>query len=417
MLIDFFVENYGPFRDRTVLDLRKSGGNEQPDNTMYCEQTDEEILRYATIFGKNSSGKSYILKAIRDFIFLVESIPKPNAPMQFYKPFRLSNKTLDKPTVMGMNFVHGGVPYRYVLSYDANYVVEESLHHSPNGRMTPVFERHNQTFNIPRSKSKALDQITGFTLPNAPFLTVAAQFNNKICSAAHLFLTRNIMVIGEHYSNLFGHVVKNIAEHPPSKEKMIKALTIADFGICDIRGKNEKIKSEDVPPEIRESLGGVNVRDVYRSELSLIHEFKDADVDKNMLEFPHNIESTGTIQMFCIMGPVIDALENGKILLIDEFGSSLHTELSRWIISQFKAASNPKDAQLIVNTHDLMLIDTDSLLRRDQIMFSDKDVDTGAATIYRISDYKGIRKDMDILKSYMAGRFGALPYIDGGDII
>lgn len=417
MLIDFFVENYGPFRDRTVLDLRKSGGNEQPDNTMYCEQIKDEVLRYATIFGKNSSGKSYILKAIRDFTHLVESIPKPNTPIRFYQPFRLSNKTLNKPTIMGMNFVHGGVPYKYVLSYDANCVVEESLHHSPNGRMTPVFERHKQSFNIPKSKSKTLDQITRFTSPNAPFLTVAAQFNNEICGAAHLFLTRNIITIGEPYSNLFGQVVKNVAEHPPSKEKMIRALTIADFGICDIRGRNKKIKAEDEPPGIRELLGAMNKGDLYRPELSLIHEFKDADVEKSMLEFPHNIESTGTIQMFCIMGPVIDALENGKVLLIDEFGSSLHTELSRWIMSQFKAASNPNGAQLIVNTHDLMLIDTDSLLRRDQIMFSDKDVDTGAATIYRISDYKGIRKDMDILKSYLAGRFGALPYIDQGDII
>ena len=121
--------------------------------------------------------------------------------------------------------------------------------------------------------------------------------------------------------------------------------------------------------------------------------------------------------MFSMMGPIIKALRDGGVVFFDEFGSSLHTAISRWIIGQFSAPSNPNGAQLIINTHDLMLMDTELLFRRDQIYFTDKDRRTGAAELYALSDFKGVRKDMDVLKSYLSGRFDALQDIDGGDIL
>lgn len=105
------------------------------------------------------------------------------------------------------------------------------------------------------------------------------------------------------------------------------------------------------------------------------------------------------------------------MVLFDEFGSSLHTAISRWIIGQFSAPSNPNGAQLLINTHDLMLMDTEMLFRRDQIYFTNKDRGTGAAELYSLSDFKGVRKDLDVLKSYLSGRFDAIPEIDRGDLL
>lgn len=64
-----------------------------------------------------------------------------------------------------------------------------------------------------------------------------------------------------------------------------------------------------------------------------------------------------------------------------------------------------------------MLMDTEMLFRRDQIYFTNKDRDTGAAELYSLSDFKGVRKDLDVLKSYLSGRFDAIPEIDSGDLL
>lgn len=415
MLVEFFVENYGPFRERATLDLRKGNGNELPDNIIRCDSQDMDLLRSAIIFGKNSSGKSYVLKAMGILKELVRAVPPPNESIPFYNPFRLSRDTIDAPTRTGLEFVYEGIRYRYEIAYDSKRILEESLYHRPNKRMMPVFRREGQEIKAPGSRS--LEKIVPMASPNAPFLTVAAQFNDDVCRRVHLFIKENVIVIGDYPQGLFDLVVRDMTASPSRKDRMVRAMAIADFGIKDFRGEAENVKATDLPPEVGMMFKAAGLDEAVKTNLSMMHEFRDADVDASMLEFPYQMESLGTIQMFCLMGPVIDALEHGKVILIDEFGSSLHTELSRWILSQFKSGPNPNDAQIIVNTHDLMLMDTDTLFRRDQILFADKDADTGAASVYCLTDYRGVRKDMDIQKSYLVGRFGAMPYIDRGDII
>lgn len=48
-------------------------------------------------------------------------------------------------------------------------------------------------------------------------------------------------------------------------------------------------------------------------------------------------ESDGTIKYFSLAFPIIDALENGKRLIVDEFGAKLHTLLIERIVSMFNS--------------------------------------------------------------------------------
>ena len=128
-------------------------------------------------------------------------------------------------------------------------------------------------------------------------------------------------------------------------------------------------------------------------------------------------ESVGTRYMFGIMGPLVDSLVNGKTLLIDEFGSHLHPLLARWIVEQFSKMNNSNNAQLVVITHDVGLIDTRDLIRRDQIFFTDKNREDGSSTLYCLSDFKGTRKDDQVLKAYLMGRYDAIPLISSRGIM
>jgi AAA15 family ATPase/GTPase len=53
------------------------------------------------------------------------------------------------------------------------------------------------------------------------------------------------------------------------------------------------------------------------------------------------------------------------------------------------------------------------LLRRDEIWFAEKDQDA-ATRLYSMSDFK-VRKDLEIRKHYLQGRFGAIPFLGSLD--
>jgi AAA15 family ATPase/GTPase len=77
----------------------------------------------------------------------------------------------------------------------------------------------------------------------------------------------------------------------------------------------------------------------------------------------------------------------------------------------FDPEINRGGAQFIFTTHNPLLLDP-TLLRRDQVWFSDKD-DEGATHLYPLTDYKP-RKGESLARGYLAGRYGAVPFIPDG---
>ena len=129
----------------------------------------------------------------------------------------------------------------------------------------------------------------------------------------------------------------------------------------------------------------------------------------DVADFSFELESAGTKKLFEIAGSIISAINNGSVVLIDEIDARLHPSLVRHLVMMFNSLShNPKNAQLICNTHDVTLLDED--IRRDQIYFLEKN-DYGVSDLYCLCDFRGVRKDSKILKQYLLGAYGALPKI------
>ena len=194
------------------------------------------------------------------------------------------------------------------------------------------------------------------------------------------------------------------------------ALKTADMGISDYRSVDREIPVsaiEGIPQStLAMSPGKIRVKDIF-----LKHDLAVEGVEEESALFPIDIESSGTKAMFGLMGPLVDVLLNGKVLVIDEFGSNLHPLISRWIVGQFSNGPNPNHAQLIANTHDIGLMDTDALVRRDQVWFANKDRSNGTSDLYSLADFKDVRKIKSIGKAYLAGRFDAVPSIRARDVI
>src|SRR5690606_32354246 len=84
-------------------------------------------------------------------------------------------------------------------------------------------------------------------------------------------------------------------------------------------------------------------------------------------------ESAGTKNLFALGGIIIEALEEGHVLVVDELEKNLHPDITTFLIRLFHRPDiNRNHAQLIFATHDVSQLSHDTF-RRDQVWFVEKD--------------------------------------------
>ena len=153
-----------------------------------------------------------------------------------------------------------------------------------------------------------------------------------------------------------------------------------------------------------------DIRKVDNTVISSHQQYDEEGNATKTVTFPFRVnESEGTIKYFSLAYPIIDALDHGKRLVVDEFDSKMHPLLTSRIIGLFNSrVTNPRNAQLIFTTHDTNLLNA-SLFRRDQIWFTQKD-SFGASELYSLAEYK-VRNSAPFEKEYLMGKYGGIPVI------
>ena len=135
------------------------------------------------------------------------------------------------------------------------------------------------------------------------------------------------------------------------------------------------------------------------------------------IQFDIGKESDGTMRLLellpafllCEMPSRVKS-KSYMVVFIDELDRSLHYLLLRRLLERMLSSCNADSrSQLIFTTHDLLLMDQE-LLRRDEMLFVERD-DFGVSSVIPLNEYKGVRLDKDIRKSYIQGRFGGIPKI------
>jgi hypothetical protein len=128
------------------------------------------------------------------------------------------------------------------------------------------------------------------------------------------------------------------------------------------------------------------------------------------------MESQGTMAWFNLMGPVLESLENGSVLVIDELDAKLHPVLSAKLLGLFESEEiNKKNAQLIFSSHDTSLLNH---LNRDEVWLTEKDSE-GVTSLNALAEFSGnrVRKSQNLERGYLHGRFGAVPEMDQIDLL
>jgi hypothetical protein len=419
MLLSFRAENARSFQDPLELSLiatRLSDEEVAREISWRQEGQPIAVLPVAGLFGANASGKTNLLRAMADLRgFVVHSFRRgsPGGGMPV-RPFLLGNAHGDSPTTYEADVVLGGILHKYRLKLDRERVLEESVHSYPRGRSLLLFEREGEEVRLGtahRARGRAAMEILR---PNALFLSTAAATNHPLLSGLFEWFQRNLLFADVQTRSVRQALTAEMLERNELRDRVLELLREADLGIT---GANKR----ELDPEIKERVvralrvlhgeeGGEESAEEIEFddfEVRLLHQSNGKDVELNPAD-----ESRGTLIWFGMVGPVIEALQNGSLLLADELDASLHPTLVSVLISLFQSKrSNPRRAQLIFNSHDVTVMGDSAThpLGRDQIWFTEKDED-GGTRLYPLSDLDP-RKGEAVGRRYLAGRYGATPIV------
>ena len=437
MLIEFSVANYRSFRDEVTFSMvaspLKAQDGELDKRNLFAAPGDINLLTSAAIYGANASGKSNLIAAI-DFVrrFIVTSSNFTDETRGIdVEPFRLSTETEAEPSSFEIVFIAGKRHYRYGFEVTKEQVEAEWLYVTPRVRESMLFERTGDRIDLGgKFKSEGRD-LAERTRPDALFLTVAAQFNGPIAQQIlGWFRSLEITTGLFPYSEIMRMYTERQFDREENAADIIALISQLDLGIEDILIEKKQMDNfprlppipDDAPeqlPDLFKAMEGViNVlgeinesRDTVPGVVRTLHgkvSGKGHPVAKELFDLDKH-ESEGTKKLFALSGFLVDALEHGKVFIIDELDARLHPLLTQQIVRLFNDKErNPNRAQMVFTIQDTNLLDH-HLLRRDQIWFTEKDRQQ-ASHLYSLVEFK-IPNDAPFEKDYIQGRYGAIPFL------
>ena len=428
MLIRFAVSNFRSIRSEAEVSLTASATKELPDALVDLAPVVARGVRVLAVYGANASGKTNLIRAMMFMSNAVANshrIWSPSAAVPV-EPFILDSESRGRASRFEVDLLLAGVRYTYGFELDSVQVVSEWLFAYPNGKRQRWFERSSDkgaNFWFGPNFSGENKVIQSLTRPNSLFLSAAAQNGHAQLLPLYEWFTTRWLFVNPSAREALVNTTAAMCSDPARRRAVISMLAAADLGIVDV-----EVTEEELDERTKQALSsliiavqgpGTPVQEPPKSpsfgrvpRVSLKHE---TIADGPLVSMRFEDESEGTRALFSLAGPVIRALDSGGTLCVDELDASLHPLMALSLVKVFNSsATNPKNAQLIFNTHDTHLLDP-TLLRRDQIWFAEKDRE-GATHIYPLSDFQP-RRGENLERGYLQGRYGAVPFVRAADFI
>lgn len=421
MLYGFTCKNYASYNEETIFSMEASKIKDYDDiNTILTEHG--KILKSTFIYGTNGGGKSNLIKGMDFMRLLVMRSVQHQGILSMNEPFRFNSISKELPTTFEISFIIDGTLYTYGFDIYKNTISKEWLYKKLK-RETVLFERTSANYEDIKlnGEFKSTESIKQHTRKDALFLTTAGMLNISIANEIINWFSKLKILINLDSNNNHS-TIEYIEENSEIKDIILNYLRKADIGIdgidYDIQDENEREKilnnfrsNNNIDSRTKINILSKTVKintkhNIYNEEKEVIGEVQ--------LPF-EKYQSEGTKKLFALLGPILKSLHEGEVLIIDEIDSKLHPSIVRFIIAMFNSIDkNRSKAQLICNTHDVMLLQED--IRRDQVWFVEKN-QYGESELYSLSDFKGVRKNDSILKKYLLGVYGAIPFKGGSELV
>ena len=387
MLLQFSITNHRSIKETAIISM-KAAADKTMKEVLISPDGKKELVPVMAIYGANAAGKSNVIHALllmREMVCGSYAKPLKGAELP-YEPFAFVDGQTE-PTTFEIIYYYESIKYAYGFSFDKNRIISEYLYHWPNGREALVFSREKDEYEFRESIQEQLT-LAGRTSENRLYLTSSNEWNCAQTEKAYLWFQKNLRgLIATGVSN--ESTIDAIRKGGDGKQRILKEMMLADLGICNVE------------------LSGTKEKPI----ISTVHQLTDDSGEKKQYTLLLGQESVGTQRFFSRIGLWMDALNSGAVLVVDEIEASMHPLLTRHLIEMIQDQTT-NHAQLIFTTHDTGLLDL-KLLRRDQIWFAEKDEKTMQTDIYALTEFSP-RKEENIARGYLQGRYGAIPFIGGG---
>lgn len=427
MLLRFSFENFRTFREKTTLSMLAT--TQRTLNDVLIRKGKHRILPSAVLYGANASGKSNVILALHTLreIVLNGTVTHQKTPVLLNLdlfPFVHDNNTA--PIFFEVEFIENDIQFIYHLSISVESlnphgnrsVREESLQMVLPKTTAMIFRRTKANVEIGTDKQslKALgynnnddtlrrliaklnenmDEVTLFL--TGGFKSVISR---TLADTAIGYITSKILTVIGSFDTYLDHLLPVL---PSSIDTTTPDSPLITNELFDVIMKAADLGPQQIGFLPKENTGGSQGFSLYE----MVSKYRNIIVPAIFME------STGTITLLKFMLMFRQYITRGGLLLIDELDSSIHPEIVKAIIAMLGNPDvNKSGTQLIFTSHNPIFMDRD-LLRRDQILFTERNPDTFTSTLHSLGDFGSVsvRNDQDFIRNYFKGRYGRLPYID-----
>lgn len=425
MLIRFSVENWMSFRDEATLSMLASRERQHSERIAKINKYDMKVLPIAAIYGGNASGKTNFFKALNFAKQMVVEGVRPEGRIAV-QPFLLSVQKSDAPVHFAFEILIDEIMYdfSFVLTHQA--VKEEKLIEISVSSEKVLYHRYDGEPHFHTSLDS--DQFLHFafkgTRDNQLFLTNSVSQKVEQFKPIYDWFKDTLKLIAP--DTRFAPFELFFNEEKPLYTDMSELLWKLDTNIMRVVSEEIPLENIALPEKMKNRLE----EDIKDNNVVVVQGFRDYLVvarkkgvlhakkivtyhskdDGSEIKFELDQESDGSRRIIDLSPAFLEliAQKSKKVYVCDEFDRSLHPSLSEGLLKLYlRTCSDMTRNQLLFTTHNALLIDQ-KLLRRDEMWVTERN-NQGASSLYSFSEYKDVRKDKDIRKSYLQGRLGGVP--------
>ena len=429
MIISFSIENWMSFKEPAEFSMVGSRERQHGERVPKVNKYQTRVLPVASIYGGNASGKTNFFKALSFIKDFVVDGTRPES-MILTEPFRLDKQSIKKPSKFKLEILIDETIYEFSFSITQKEVLEEKLVQITSTSEKELYSRKKDkaAMNMSLLKDGLLQFAFKGTRKNQLFLTNTVSQNVKTFAPVYNWFKHTLVLIAP--DTRFGQYERFLDDKSPQFKTMNEMLSTLDTGIKYLEYISIPFDNIPIPEDLKNKLredvtknSAVRLHSMITNERYIILREKNELKAKKLVayhskssggeeKFELQQESDGSLRVIDLLPAFLDLsiTKNKKVYIIDEVNRSLHTTLTKQLIEVYLCNCNKESrSQLLFTTHDLLLMDQD-LLRRDEMWVAERD-EIGTSSLRSFIEYKEVRYDKDIRKSYLQGRLGGTPKI------
>ena len=402
MIIEVRAGNCYAFRDEITFSMKADMRSKKFSSNVHKENK-FNILKTVGIYGPNNAGKTCLIKCIRAIRGILLGEENELMPNIF---------TGNSVCELGITFMSTGRKFVYDFKYDVQN--KEYIYEKFSEIKKDEYDNEKEVCWLKKDslsgEYKCIDEnlqgmFSVISKNNLLYnLIDVSKFEKMAEMKSHLTgLAKKIEVVN--MNNIpMKHTIELMKNKNSLQNKIVAFIKNADLYLDNF----EYVEMDNIETEFEGSNDKpeeevLDVVENLMDQIRLVSTYKGVRVPSLLFD------STGTKKIAALASYVIEALEQGKILIIDELDSSIHFKLTRAIVAMFNNELN-ESAQMIFTVHDINLMDCKRMFRKEQIWFVHKDEE--GVYVYSLADFTaedGIRDTTDIIEKYKKGVLGALP--------